>query len=180
MADGPANSGVRAGRPAGALLTTGLYITALALIGAGVANALASATAGSPAAVRWRYSFIGSVFLHSVFPLLGMALASLTAAIRGHRGILRVLMVADLVLALVLLAGSGVFALDSLQLGSAVVPARKGGFWITVIRAEAYALGAALLLLILAFSSWKAQRAAVDKPRPEPTKRQDLLVSQRG
>jgi hypothetical protein len=177
MAGSPAKTEAAPGRP---LLTTGLYLTALALIGAGVANALASATAGAPVAVRWRYSFFGSVFLHSVFPLMGVALASLTAAIMGHRGVLRGLIVADLLLAVALLAGSGVFALDSLELGAAVIPNRKGGFWITVIRAEAYALGAALLLLILAFSSWKAQREPAGKTRPEPTKKQDLLVGLRG
>lgn len=159
MASGPQPSGTGTGRRPDAALVAGLYLTALALLAGGIAHAFTvvggAATFGS---VRWRFGFLGVVFLSSVFPLLGMALGSLTAAILRHRGVLRALAVLQGLLGIGMALGLVSFVLDATELAGSFPAPHRGAFWITVAKTSASAGLAGILLLLISLASWHSYR----------------------
>jgi hypothetical protein len=69
-----------------------------------------------PASAKWRFA---SASLFSGFlltPVLGVALAMLVAGLMNHRGVLRLLSIASLISAVVLLAFAALLALDVIEL----------------------------------------------------------------
>ena len=180
MAPAPGISGADVGHGTRRVLIAGLYLTALALVLTVVSNALPLMTKLPAGTAPWRYLVFGIVFLHVVLPLLGMALASLTAAYFGHLRTLRVLVILQALMGIALVAGFVVFALDGVELAPQINPTIRGRFFVSVLKAGGNALGAGLLLLILSFCSWRAQRFSTPKVRTEPTKKRDLLVGSQG
>lgn len=88
-----------------------------------------------PGNVQWRFATIGLLSTFVVTPLIGIAMAMIVAAIRGHAVVLRVLAIMNLVAAAVLLALLLGFVLDVLQLRVAVPDEGKRGFESASVRA---------------------------------------------
>lgn len=160
----------------GSALAVGLYLTALALIVQGVAHALIMGGTAAPVwSIRWRFGFMGSVFSNLAFPLLGLAVASLTAALVSHRGMLKLLGLTQVTLAVGALLAFGLFLLDSAQIGAIAPPDLRSKFAITVGKTSVDAALGFVVLTILGVATFRASRlGAPTKSSSRP--RADALV----
>lgn len=104
------------GLPALDTLAGPLYFLAILLIGTPLLDILANTWPLHVGDVAWRYGSVGMFSGFVLTPLLGIALACWLATSLGHRMRQRVLMVACLVAAVVLLVAALGFVLDVLQL----------------------------------------------------------------
>lgn len=115
-----------------------------------------------PGNIQWRFATVGVLSSYLATPLLGATIALVVAAMSGHHGIRRGLMIACFITGggLVLLALG--FALDALQLRSSVRPEALNSFQGASARA-----GLKLLLVAagLAFLGWRALRIATPERR---------------
>ena len=171
MAAGPATTA----NP-GRFVIVGLYLAALAFIGAGLADVYGAVGRAEFGGARLRFSLLGILFLHTVLLLIGFSLASLTAAVARHVLTLRILMVLGVLLGLSLLAAVVLFGLDAIQLAPATRPEGRGRFWITALKSALTAAGAAVLLLIVGISAWRSSR---HKPRSEAPRQSGIMVGSR-
>ena len=85
--------------------------------------------------VGWRYGMVGLLSGFLVSPLMGLILAVIGAAYMGHRRMLRALGILAAVGALVLLALTGLFLLDVIQVQPEVPPEGSSTFRIGATRA---------------------------------------------
>lgn len=142
------------------MLATALYLVAVALIAQGVAHALNVGGIAAPiGSVRWRFGFMGIVFLQVSFPLLGLAFGSLTAALLRHRHILLAFTGVQGLLGVAAGGALIMFLLDAAQIGATVPPALRGNYNVVVAQTSAFGAGAVLLILGLAMGSLRALRA---------------------
>lgn len=165
MAAAAARSGAR--RQPVSALAVALYLTALALLGQGFMDALAVGGVAAPfGSLRWRFGFLGVVFLHLPFPLLGAALASVTAALLRHRFMLLTLTALQGVLGVAGLAALVLFALDATQLAGSVPKSLRSGYISTVIETALLgSLGVALFLALGLASRLAFRREPAPLPR---------------
>ena len=152
------------------LLGTALYLTALALVVDGFAQAAATGTENvAVGSLRWRFGVLGVFFLTLATPVLGMAIGSLTAAYLGHRRMLGALVLIQLAFSLGLVIALAAFVLDATELLRNFPPASRTAFLLRLIKTGGMAAGAAGLLTVLALRSWKALRISssrVSAPKP--------------
>ncbi len=85
--------------------------------------------------LRWRYGAAGLLSGFLLTSLLGMALAVLTAVALRHRRVLAVLFVLNVAAAVVLLAATGLFGLDVLQVRVTVPMESRGLFDVGAVKA---------------------------------------------
>lgn len=109
----------------------------------------------------WRFGAAGLLSRTLMTPLLGILLAAATAMFFGHRKTLRTVGIVSLVLAVLLVAACGLFALDALEMRVQVNPKVKHAFDVATVQAMAK-LGICLLWsAVLALGTFKALK----KPR---------------
>jgi hypothetical protein len=124
-----------------------------------------------PGAVDWRYGAVGMISTYLLSPLIGLLLASATAALLPQPKVSKLLGVLGWVAALGLLLAVAGFVLDSLQVRSA---APADARWVTTtsfLLASAKMVGAAFTLMILGVGNLRASRevmpmSAARKNRP--------------
>lgn len=146
-------------RVPGTLLATGLYLTALALLAQGIGRAVAMGGTGAPVwSLRWRFASTGFAFFEVIFPLIGLAVASLTAALLYRRGMLRFLGATQLVLAIAATLALGLFLLDATQLGASIPPDLQGKFALTVGHTSFNAGLACVLLILMSVATLRAAK----------------------
>ena len=85
--------------------------------------------------LRWRYGAVGLLSGFLLTSLLGMALAVLTAVALRHRRVLAVLFALNVAAAVVLLAVTGLFGLDVLQVRVTVPVASRDLFDVGAVKA---------------------------------------------
>lgn len=153
------------------LLPIALYLVAAALLAQGVAHALIVGGVAAPTwTLRWRFGFIGVVFLNLVYPLLGLAVGSLTAALARQRAMLYAFAAVGALITLVALGGLAMFLLDAIQISATVPEQLRGGYSITVAHTSLLAGLAVPLLLWLTFGAFRGARREVSHrhpPRPD-------------
>jgi hypothetical protein len=130
----------------------------------------------APSSAQWRFGVFG-LFATRVGVFLVAEVLLFTAALTlEHRTALRLLGALNLLLALALLAGFGVFALDTLELRRAVGAAAAGLYESAALRAGVVSL---IGVGLLGWSGWIAARPA----RDDAGRRRDgasLIVDVRG
>lgn len=139
-------------------LRAALLLFAVALVG----NALADlATAVLPAQLddpRWRFGAFGLV-TGQVVPLLTALLVVMAIGVwMDARGAIRSLAVLSAAVLLLLMAGAGMFALDTIQLHGEVGGRMRRTFDLAVIKAAVVTLLGAAVLLSLTIGGWRASR----------------------
>jgi len=137
------------------------YCTAALLVLLPMMDYLGSAWPFQPSAANWRYEVAGTISTYLLSPLLGLLLASVTAAALPQRRVSKALGVLVWVVAVVLLLVLGNFVLDSLQVRNAA-PANAP--WVSAasfLLASAKILAGAVALMVLGVGNRQAARAAV-------------------
>lgn len=118
-----------------------------------------------PGAAAWRFGVFGLIVSRTSALVAGdvMLLASLW--LLGSRVGLRIAGVMHLLVAAALVAGTGSFALDVLQLRKSIPPAASRQFTLSVLRAGALALGGVVVLGWAGVASIRAARGRKSRPR---------------
>ncbi len=86
----------------------------------------------------WRFGAFGLIANFLILPVAGLALATITAAVLHHRRTLRSLAALSFAIGFALLVGSGLFALDFLQLRASVQKEAIGAFDVASVKATAH------------------------------------------
>lgn len=116
---------------------------------------------------KWRFGAFGLLSSSLLFPCIGFMLAVYAAGAFEHRRFQRVLGFIGLALAAVVLIGVGLFALDTLQVRSAVNVGMKTGYEIASVTAAVKGL-----LGVLLFAGFANAALRAPKPLRAPAKEQ--------
>lgn len=139
------------------LITVGLYLVAVALLAQGVAHSLTIGGIEAPIwTVRWRFGFIGVMFLGVQFPLLGLALGALTASLTRNRGMLRVVITFQAVVLTTLGFSLILFLLDAIQIAATVPPPLRGQYTVTVAQTSLIGGLAIALVVVLLWATYRS------------------------
>lgn len=124
---------------------------------------------------RWRFGFLGAI-LSALLPILvGLALVALVSSMLGHRGVIRAVAIAGLLVTATLIGAGLLFGLDALQVRGMVRINTRDLFDATTFKTL---LMTALLVPVtgwLAIKSWEVSRGGKTADR-EP--KAGLVVGQ--
>lgn len=132
------------------------YLLGAILVVLPLVDLAANALPWTPLEVNWRY---GSYTLMSGFlmtPVLGITIVAGAALLVGHRIPARVAAVVAVLLAVIVLADSVVFALDAIQLSATVPAEATSQFRIGVGKAAFKNVAMAGALLAIGLMTWRA------------------------
>ena len=158
------------GRIARALRVPGYLILGLVAIGS-ITDLLANVSPLLPRLVAWRVRALGLTANSLFAPLLALLLLYALTLLLENRVVLRILVAAAAVGALALVVGSGILALDAVELRRSIPPLQRTQFAISAVYALVkFGLGIACLSALTwvgvkadrAFT--KAEDAALSKP----------------
>jgi hypothetical protein len=146
-------------------LTAASYIIALLLVLFPLGDFILAAVPTANRGIAWRFGALGLLSGALFIPTVGIV-AALTVAVRQvHRGVMRTIGVVAAVIAVLLLAATILFILDTLQMRPQVNPVQRGRF----LLASGYALVKFTILMgvnaLVARSAFQAAREAI-VPRP--------------
>jgi hypothetical protein len=144
------------------------YCTAALLVLLPMMDYLGSAWPFRPSAADWRYEVAGTISTHLLSPLLGLLLASATAAALPQRRVSKALGVLVSVVAVVLLLVLGNFVLDSLQVRNVAPPNARWVSRTSFLLAAAKILAGALTLMVLGVGNRRAVKAVVPTAATRP------------
>ena len=149
-----------------------LYLVILALLGPFMSpwSGIWGETA-NVGSVAWRYGVFGQVVLALYYPFLALAVTALIAARRGERRVLLAVAAVSVVLALLVAAGLGPFALDFLELKRTLNPPSFRPLKDAGYKVMAMSLLAIPGFLLMARHAWVAARESKTVPprvRPSP------------
>ena len=142
-------------------LTPASYCAAALLLLLPLMDYLGNAWPFRPSAVDWRYDMLGTISTYLLSPLLGLLLASMTAAVLQHAGVSRMLGLLAWLGAIVLLFALGGFVLDSLQVRNTAPAEARWVSRSSFLLASAKILAAAVALMVLGVGNRRAARAVV-------------------
>lgn len=125
--------------------------------------------------VAWRFGTYGLLTNALVTPTLGLALLVATGLLRGRRVLVRIAAVVLTLIAVVLVAGLALFALDYIQLRGAVGAAVRGSYDAAAGKAMIHAALDVVVLGLLAEASYVASRG-VNRAAPRAPERVGLVV----
>jgi hypothetical protein len=126
-----------------------------------------------PADARWRFGALGIFAGYLLTPLLGLALASITAAALQQVGLLRLLAWLSLCLAIALVGLAAAFALDTLQVRAGAPADGAQAVLVSGVRGVVKYLATAVTLVLLFVG---ARRAADAIPVLRPGQRLEPIV----
>ncbi len=126
-----------------------------------------------PGLEEWRYGAVGAAANYLVSMVFGCLLATATAAVCGHRRSLRVLAVADWVVAALLAALTLEFVLDVLQLQTRVPQEDQRGFRLGAVKAVVKYLASIVCLVVVGIAGWRFAR---EMPRQQDDRPDAVLV----
>jgi hypothetical protein len=156
-----------------AQLALPLYFVALLLLVVPLIDFVMSIGATRIGDIQWRFGTAGLFSGFLLTPLVGVAIAVSTAAIREHQRVQRGIAITNLVIAIVLLLVLAFFALDVLQLHSRVPAAQQGAFRNASLKAAVKYLLSAIAFFWLAVVGFRVSReeqsvSATGRAHPEP------------
>ncbi len=141
-------------------LSVAAYAVAVLFILSPLVDVLTNIYPTDLGSMQWRFGAIGILSNYLISGVFGLLLATLVAALLGHRTLLRISAIVDLATAAVLLGITLLFALDVLQLRSTVRPEAGEMFRIGALKASLKILMTAVALLLLGIRALKASREA--------------------
>jgi hypothetical protein len=115
--------------------------------------------------LQWRFSLMGFAYGEMPAVVLGWAAATLSCGLLGHRKMARVVAVAQLAFAVLLVAGTGFFVLDFLQIRPNINPRLVGGFDSISIRSGIIGLLGGIVIAAIARSTWAISHGRRGRPR---------------
>ena len=123
-----------------------------------------------PATVVWRFGAVGLLSSAIGAPLLVLFFVFALAVFAGDRKIITTVGIVSVIIALMLIAGSGSFALDALQMKRRVQEAAQQKFMMASVQALLKLLLEAASAIVLAFSAFRTLARAKVAPstRSEP------------
>lgn len=148
------------------------YVVTATLLLLPLAEFLASVWPLHPGEVRWRFGAVGLFSGALLVPVLAVLLAYAVALLLEHRMVQRVISVLSGLVALLLVAASVGFILDTLQMRSQVRPEAHHAFDVASALGLAKLLVGALGLVCLSLAGWRSagHDAPVKRGRPgQPT-----------
>jgi chromate transport protein ChrA len=132
-----------------------MYAVAFLLVAFPLVDFLQSIRGFQPGNLQWRFATVGLLSGVLLTPILGVIVAMVVAAIRGHALVQRLLAILNLLAAVVLLVLLIGFVLDLLQLRSIVPEAGRAEFRSASMRAVVKHLSASLVLFFLGWRGWR-------------------------
>lgn len=134
-----------------------------------------------PEQVVWRFGAVGLLSGAVGAPILVLFFIYALALMAGDRKVIVAVIVVSAILALILLGGSGAFALDALQMKRRVQAAAQAKFTFQVAQAMAKLLLQGLASVVLAASALVTIRGTkAAPPRAERPSGPNLIVGSRG
>lgn len=110
-----------------------------------------------PGAAQWRFGAIGLLFNSvAVSPLIGLTVAAFASVALGHWLMTRVIAVVALIVAVLLVVGVPLFALDFLQLRNNVNPALKRAYDYTSLKATITGVIMIVAATTVGIGAWRA------------------------
>lgn len=109
-------------------LTGPLYLVAALLVVFPIVDYVLSVPPPAMSDVQWRFAAVGLLSNYTLTPILGLAMAFVISAFLKHHSLQRWLVVACLSLAVILIALSLGFVLDSLQVRASVPEEGRAAF----------------------------------------------------
>jgi hypothetical protein len=146
----------------------GLYVFAAVLVTSPLIDLVSTAWPPRATDLAWRYGFfgLGAGYVHT--PMIGAILAMAVAYFEDHRGTLRALGVASLVIAVALLPVLALWPMDVLQMRDLRAPEVQRGVLIGGVIQEIKYLGAFVVLGLVGLGSLQLAAAARREPRGAP------------
>jgi len=126
--------------------------------------------------MQWRFGAIGILSNYLISAVFGLLLATLVAALLGQRTMLRFSAALNVLIAVVLFALTLLFALDVLQLRSAVRPEAGEMFRIGALKAAFKIVMTGVALLLLGVGAFRAARGEGAEGRRGGRKDAPLLM----
>ena len=162
------------------LRVPGYLILAIALVFP-LADLLVQTMPLKPSQVVWRFGTMGLLSSAVSAPILVLFMIYVLALMAGDRKVVLTVVAISAVFALVLLAGSGAFALDALQMKRRVAAAAQARFTLATAQAMMKLLLQGLASVVLAVSALVTVRGTkVAAPRAERPSGPNLIVGSRG
>ena len=135
------------------------YFAGVLMVGLTLADVVATIWPLQFGEIQWRYGAWGLLSGFLLTPVFGLFMLAAAGVILGHVRVLKALWWVNLALALVLVAGCVMFALDVLQLRGAVPPEAKLRFDVGAVKAVVKHL---LVAVGLFWLGWACRRGASD------------------
>lgn len=145
-----------------------LYFIAMLLIATPAMDFATSVLPLRVASIEWRFATVGLLSGFLLTPLLGVVIAISLAAYAEHLRFLRVLSIANGVVALLLVVLMVFFALDIVQLRSVVQAQAKEAFQGAALKAVIKYLACILAMAWLSVRGMRASRWSVPSARRAP------------
>ncbi len=145
-----------------------LYFIAMLLIATPAMDFATSVLPLRVASIEWRFATVGLLSGFLLTPLLGVVIAIALAAYAEHLRFLRVLSIANGVVALLLVVLMVFFALDIVQLRSVVQAQAKEAFQGAALKAVIKYLAFILAMAWLSVRGMRASRWSVPSARRAP------------
>ncbi len=150
-------------------LIRGIYLFGFALMLTAVIDLFSTVWPLRPTEMTWRYGFIGLAAGYVQTPTLGLLLIAGAAMWTGNTTLLRLVGVASLVVALLLLVFMGVFVPDVLQIRQLRPPETRSTMLYGAIFQEIKYFVAACVLILLGQGALKtARQGAADRAQRTP------------
>jgi hypothetical protein len=145
---------------------TAVYAVAVLLIASPLLELLGAVLPVRPSEVSWRFGTFGLLANSSVTPILGLATALAAGVTLDHSRFVRLLAIAEIALALLVILGLALFALDFLQLRHAVTAQARASYDGGSLRAAVNAALAAATLAVLGAAGLRATARGAGRAQP--------------
>lgn len=140
-------------------LAPAAYLIALGMLGPLISPQIGVWDSSLFGTTSWRYGLFGLIVGNQFYLMIALALVAAAASVRLHRRVLLLVAVISAIMSLLLLVGTPLFILDTLQLRRGMAP----GMFLRVRQGAAQATAQVALalpvFLVMAFACWKARRA---------------------
>jgi hypothetical protein len=155
-----------------------LYAAGFLLAGAAVLDWAIQAWPLRPRSPEWRFAAFGLLSTFVIAGMLAAVAVAVGAWIRGHGRVLRVVALLCYLLAAILVAGTAVFLLDTIQVLAGVRPEHATTTHLRAGGAALKSLGGALVLGLIGHAAWRRGRILGDPQRHH--RGAELVVGQQG
>jgi len=142
------------------------YAVALMLVGIPLLDFAQTLSGFHPGNIQWRFATVGLLSGALLTPLLGVVIATVVAAICEHRVLQRILAIANLIAAGLLLVVLCGFILDVLQLRTVVPEQARAEFQAASIKAMIKHLSGVAVFAYLGLRSLRVSRWRSSRPVP--------------
>ena len=146
-----------------------VYLVAFLLVVGPLLDLAAAVWPLHPTAVAWRFAAAGLLSKALLVPILGSLAAIVAALVLAHRRFLRVVAYTNAGIAILLIATTTLFVLDTIQLRGGIVLEARGAYDAAALRALVNLVLAGVVLGALGVSGFKvSRRTELTQPADPP------------